>query len=71
MRSLIMLILFILSSISLAPAMLHSTYERLYLAVFRRLPFAPGFSRRERGHTISETQPALAGLPGPLQQKRG
>jgi hypothetical protein len=30
MRSLIMLILFILSNISLAPAMRHCTYERLY-----------------------------------------
>jgi len=30
MRSLIMLILFILFNISLAPAMRHSTYEGLY-----------------------------------------
>jgi hypothetical protein len=43
----------------------------VFSAVFRRLLFAPGFSRWEKGNTLFRTKPASAGLLDPLQQRRG
>jgi hypothetical protein len=43
----------------------------VFSAVFRRLLFAPGFSRWEKGNTLLRTKPASAGLLDPLQQRRG
>jgi hypothetical protein len=42
----------------------------VFSAVFRRLLFAPGFSRWEKGNTLLRTKPASAGLLDPLQQRR-
>jgi hypothetical protein len=43
----------------------------VFSAAFRRLLFAPGFSRWEKGNPLLKTKPASAGLLDPLQQRRG